>query len=159
MQRVLEAEDAEERLSLALDLLSKEKELAKLQKEIQQQVESKMTKQQREYFLHQQLKSIKQELGIERDDKDELLREFYGKIAGIDGVVMNKDAKKVIDEEMKKFTTLEKNSPEFNVTRQYLDWLTSIPWGKRTEDRLNLKLAAEQLDHDHYGNESSMSSY
>eukprot|EP01035_Chromulina_nebulosa_P020169 gene20169-26184_t len=125
LQRVLAAVDPEERLSIVFELLVKEKELAKLQREISKQVEEKMSKQQREYLLKEQLKSIKHELGIERDDKDELLEKYNKKI--------------------------KKNSPEFNVTRAYLDWLVNIPHGQVSEDRLNISIASSILDNDHFG--------
>ena len=150
LQKVLECADPEERLGLALELINKEKEVTKLQKEISKQVEDKMTKQQREFLLREQLKSIKQELGMERDDKDELLSKYQEKIKNFEKNV-DKEVLSVINEEMKKLSSLERNSPEFNVTRSYLDWLTCIPWGIMTEDRLHIKTARETLNQDHYG--------
>lgn len=143
LQAVLEAADPEERLKLALDLLSKEKELAKLQRDISKQVEEKMSKSQREYFLREQLKSIKQELGLERDDKDELLSKYSERMRLLEGEkrLINPEALRVIQDEVRKLGTLEKNSPEFNVTRSYLDWLTSIPWGTLTVDSLDVAAA------------------
>jgi Lon-like ATP-dependent protease len=129
LQEVLEARDIVTRLELALVLLKKEREFAKVQREISQQVEEKMSKNQRTYFLQEQLKSIKKELGVEKDDKDALLQEFRERIAK-DDVVVPEHAQKVIEEEMQKLSFLEKNSSEFNVTRSYLDWLSVIPWGK-----------------------------
>ena len=153
LQAVLEAADPEERLKLALDLLSKEKELAKLQRDISKQVEDKMSKQQRDYFLREQLKSIKNELGLERDDKDELLSKYSEKMRLLDAEKrnINPEALRTIQEEIKKLGTLEKNSPEFNVTRSYLDWLTSIPWGTLTVDSLDVAAARVILDIDHFG--------
>jgi ATP-dependent Lon protease len=152
LQRVLEASDPEVRLRLALEMLTKAREMAKLQRDIAKQVEDKMSKQQREYFLREQLKSIKQELGQERDDKDELLATYQEKIAGFEAKGLDiKEPMRVMKEESKKLSNLEKNSPEFNVTRSYLDWLTSIPWGTLHEDRLNLEAASEELDRDHFG--------
>lgn len=153
LQAVLEAKDPEERLKLALDLMYKEKELAKLQREISRQVEEKMSKSQREYFLREQLKSIKNELGLERDDKDELLSKYSTRMKQItdEKRFIHPEALRVIEEEIKKLGTLEKNSPEFNVTRSYLDWLTSIPWGNLTTDSLDVSAAKRILDHDHFG--------
>ena len=153
LQAVLEAADPEERLKLALDLMFKEKELAKLQREISKQVEERMSKSQREYMLREQLKSIKQELGLEKDDKDELLEKFTSrmKLLTDEGRSINPEALRVIEEETKKLSTLEKNSPEFNVTRSYLDWLTSIPWGRKTVDSLDVSAARSVLDADHFG--------
>lgn len=150
LQKVLEEADPERRLALSLSLIRKEIEVYKIQKDIMTQVETKMSKQQREYLLKEQLKSIKQELGIEKDDKDALLNKFKEKLE-IFKEHLKPEAKKVIDEEMEKMASLEKNSPEFNVTRAYLDWLTSLPWNISTEDTLNIKLARKVLDEDHFG--------
>ena len=151
LQRILECADPEQRLSLALELLTKEKELAKLQRDISKQVEEKMSKQQREYFLREQLKSIKSELGLERDDKDELLSKYHDKVKQFKQRAVHEDILKVIEDELKKMSHLERNSPEFNVTRSYLDWLTSMPWGVATVDKLNVTDAQATLDRDHYG--------
>ena len=158
LQAVLEAADPEERLKLALDLLSKEKELAKLQRDISKQVEDKMSKSQREYFLREQLKSIKQELGLERDDKDELLGKYSERMRLLEGEkrLINPEALRVIQDEVRKLGTLEKNSPEFNVTRSYLDWLTSIPWGTLTVDSLDVA-AAKRLAEERGKNDSFFS--
>ena len=124
LQAVLEERHPQERLQLALSLLRKEMELAKLQHEIQKQVEEKITKQQREYFLREQLKNIKQELGIEKEDKDELLAGYKEKFESFNEKI-TADVSRVITDEMKKMASLERNSPEFNVTRSYLDWYAS----------------------------------
>ena len=150
LQKVLEEPDPQQRLAIALTLIRKEIEVLKLQKDILNQVETKMSKQQREYLLKEQLKSIKQELGIEKDDKDALLNKFKEKFESFRND-LNPEVLKVINEEVEKMTSLEKNSPEFNVTRAYLDWLTSLPWNVSTEDSLNIKLASKVLDDDHFG--------
>jgi ATP-dependent Lon protease len=149
-QRVLEAEDPELRLILALDLVQKEKELAYLQRKISEQVEQKVTKQQREYMLREQIKTINKELGIEKDDKEELIKIFKEKVAKVEAHLIP-TTKKVINEELAKLSSLEKTSPEFSVSRHYLDWLTSIPWGTNTVDELNITKATEVLNKDHYG--------
>eukprot|EP00596_Hydrurales_sp_CCMP1899_P000283 CAMPEP_0119035724 /NCGR_PEP_ID=MMETSP1177-20130426/2932_1 /TAXON_ID=2985 /ORGANISM="Ochromonas sp, Strain CCMP1899" /LENGTH=950 /DNA_ID=CAMNT_0006994419 /DNA_START=142 /DNA_END=2994 /DNA_ORIENTATION=- len=151
LQAVLEASDPEERLSLVLELLSKEKEVAKLQRDIQRQVEEKMAKSQRDYFLREQLKSIKKELGLEKDDKDDMITKYAIKIGEFEERKVDEKILTVLKDEMQKLSSLERNSPEFNVTRSYLDWLTAVPWKVLTEDRLNLKMARETLDADHFG--------
>jgi ATP-dependent Lon protease len=128
MQAVLEERDPENRLKLVLRLVSREREVSKLQREISQKVEEKMTEAQRRYFLTEQLKSIKKELGMERDDKDAIIGNYRKALA--DYPEVPKEALEVIEAEIEKFGSLEKNSPEFNVTRSYLDWLVGIPWGK-----------------------------
>ena len=102
LQGVLESSDPEERLSKALVLVTKEKEVAKLQKDINRQVEEKMAKSQREYFLREQLKSIKKELGLERDDKDEMLGKFGEKIAEMETREVDDKVIAVIKDEMRK---------------------------------------------------------
>lgn len=156
LQKLLECEDIEERLSLALTLLSKERELAKLQMEIKKQVEEKITEQQRKYFLQEQYKNIRQELGMDKDDKEELLGKYVEKVKAIEersegGTQLHPDVLRTIRDEMQKLGSLERNSPEFNVTRSYLDWLTAIPWRLLTQDRLDLRAAAVVLDRDHFG--------
>lgn len=151
LQKVLEAVDIEERLLIVLELLAKERELSKIQKEINRQVEEKVSKQQREYFLREQLKSIKKELGMEKDDKEDMLSKYSEQLAKLSPNSLHETTLKVIKEEMKKLESLEKNSPEFNVTRSYLDWLFSIPWDTKTKDVLNLEQAKAVLDEDHYG--------
>jgi Lon-like ATP-dependent protease len=150
LQRVVECESPEDRLMLALELLTKEREVFKVQQQISQQVEEKISKQQREYFLNEQLKSIKKELGVEKDDKEALLLKFTERIQSFEAHLIP-DVKRAIDEEMQKLASLEKNSPEFNVTRSYLDWLTHMPWGKYSDENLDLKGARIVLDRDHYG--------
>jgi ATP-dependent Lon protease len=149
LQVILEEKDPEIRLQLSLELLSKEKELTKLQKEISRKVEEKMTESQRKYMLNEQLKSIKKELGMEKDDKEAVIAKYRKKLSSAKEVP--KEALDTIESELEKLSTLEKNSAEFNVTRSYLDWLTSIPWGNFSEERFDIKDAKVVLDRDHYG--------
>ena len=148
LQKVLEATTIVERLKGALMLLKQELVSSKLQQDISKQVEEKMAKNQRQYFLQEQLKSIKKELGLEKDDKEALLQKFRERLEGVE---VPEHAKKVIDEEMEKLSSLEKNSSEYNVTRTYLDWLTSLPWDKHSEENFDIARAQEILDEDHYG--------
>jgi len=148
LQEVLEELVIEERLRKALVLLKKEHVNAKVQHDIGKEVEEKMSQRQREYFLNEQLKSIKKELGIEKDDKEALLTKFREKA---DARQMPEYVRKVFDEELKKLSVLETLSSEFNVTRNYLDWLTSLPWGVHSPENLDLVHAARVLDEDHYG--------
>jgi ATP-dependent Lon protease len=121
-----------------------------MQKEISEQVEKKMSKQQREYLLREQLKTINKELGIEKDDKEDMLKKYKDRVEEFQSHVP-KETLTVINDEIAKMASLERNSPEFNVTRSYLDWLTQIPWGKNSVDELDLHKAAEVLDSDHFG--------
>jgi Lon-like ATP-dependent protease len=130
-------------------LLNRERQVSKLQQEISRKVEEKMTEQQRKYFLNEQLKSIKKELGVERDDKEALIEKYRAQLAEYPHVP--DEALEVINQELEKFSTLEKNSPEYNVTRSYLDWLVGVPWGVATEENFDLALARKILDRGHYG--------
>ena len=151
LQAVLKSSDAEERLSIALELVTKEKELAKLQRDISRQVEEKISKSQKEYFLREQLKSIKKELGLEKDDKDDMLIKYNQKLNDLESFGVSEKVTTVLKDEIQKLGSLERNSPEFNVTRSYVDWLIAVPWSVLTEDRLDLKVARDTLDEDHYG--------
>jgi len=148
LQEVLETLSVPERIEKTLLLLKKELELSRLQSQISKQVEDKISANQRRYMLMEQLKQIKKELGLERDDKEALMAKFADRIKELD---VPAEAKKVIEEEMDKIQTLESSSSEFNVTRNYLDWLTSLPWGVYSEENLDLRRAARVLAADHYG--------
>ncbi len=148
LQEVLEAFNLRRRMEKVLVLIKKELEVARLQTQIREKVEEKMTRQQREFFLREQLKAIQKELGIAKDDRTadlELYRARVGKLK------LPPHAEKKIGEEMDKLSGLEHGSPEYTVTRNYLDWLTSLPWGKYTRDKLDLVRARRILDRDHDG--------
>lgn len=149
LQAVLEERDPEIRLQKALVLLSREREVSKLQKEISAKVEEKMTEAQRKYFLNEQLKSIKKELGMEKDDKEALIAKYRETLAKYPKIP--DEAMETIESEIEKFSSLEKNSAEFNVTRSYLDWLCGVPWGVVTEENYDIIKARAVLDRDHYG--------
>lgn len=151
LQRVLETENIEERLRFVLELLAKEKELAKIQKEITKQVEDKLNKQQREYFLKEQLKSIKKELGLEGDDKEELLLKYTQSLNKLVSQNVSEDLIRVAKDEIKKIESMEKHSPDYNLIRSYLDFLFALPWAKFSDDSMNLKSAKLILDEDHFG--------
>ena len=148
LQGILEAFDVRQRIDRTLVLLKKELEVFKLQQKITQQVEDKMTSQQREFFLKEQLKAIKQELGLEKEGKTTEIEKFRKRLVDLS---LNPEAQQAVDEELEKFQVLEPLSPEYSVTRNYLDWLTILPWGKQSQDNYDLKRAREILDRDHYG--------
>eukprot|EP00750_Incisomonas_marina_P008043 INCI15182.1.p1 GENE.INCI15182.1~~INCI15182.1.p1 ORF type:complete len:974 (+),score=171.34 INCI15182.1:112-2922(+) len=150
LQDILCTLGAEERLKKMLDIVKQEHQRATMQQEIAAQVEKKMGEDQRKYFLREQLKSIKKELGIEKDDKDAVRQKFLERLS-TEGVKPPEEVQLTIDDEMEKFSALEKNSAEYNVTRNYLDWLTSLPWGKHTQDVFDVGTAIQVLDQDHYG--------
>ncbi|XP_065358873.1 lon protease homolog, mitochondrial isoform X2 [Calliphora vicina] len=150
LQKILEEMDIPKRLLLALGILKKELELSKLQQKIGREVEEKVKQQHRKYILHEQLKAIKKELGIEKDDKDAIGEKYREKLKD---KTVPENVMIVIDEELNKLNFLESHSSEFNVTRNYLDWLTSLPWGVTSQENLSLEQATEILDNDHYGME------
>lgn len=148
LQDVLETYDIQKRIDKALTLLKKELDISILQSSINQKIEATINKSQRDYFLREQLKTIKKELGIERDDKS-LDREKFE--ARLKERVVPPDVMKVIKEELDKLSVLEIQSAEYGVSRGYLDWLTIIPWGINSPDNQNLEFAEKILAQDHYG--------
>ncbi|GHJ87213.1 hypothetical protein NliqN6_3615 [Naganishia liquefaciens] len=148
LQAVLESLSIEDRLQKALLILKKELINAQLQSKISKDVESKIQKRQREYYLMEQLKGIKKELGMESDGKDKLVERFKEKASQL---AMPEGVKKVFDEEINKLMHLEPAASEFNVTRNYLDWLTQIPWGVHSPENFDIQHAIKVLDEDHYG--------
>jgi ATP-dependent Lon protease len=148
LQEVLEAFNLRRRMEKVLVLIKKELEVAKLQTQIREKVEEKMTQQQREFFLREQLRAIQKELGIAKDDRTADLELYQDRVRKLK---LPPHAAKKIDEEMTKLSGLEHGSPEYTVTRNYLDWLTNLPWGKYTKDKLDLVRARKILDQDHDG--------
>lgn len=149
LQALLEEKDPEMRLHKALVLLSREREVSKLQQEISAKVEEKMSEAQRKYFLTEQLKSIKKELGMERDDKEAVIEKYRKQLAEYPEIP--EDVQSTIDSELEKLSTLEMNSSEYNVTRSYLDWLCGVPWGVVSDENFDIHEARKVLDRDHYG--------
>ncbi|KAG5949645.1 ATP-dependent Lon protease pim1 [Claviceps sorghi] len=148
LQEVLSCMNVEERMQKALIVLKKELMNAQLQSKITKDVESKITKRQREYWLMEQMKGIRRELGLESDGKDKLVEKFKEKA---NKLAMPEPVRKVFDEELNKLAHLEAAASEFNVTRNYLDWLTQIPWGRRSAENFGIPNAMKVLDEDHYG--------
>ncbi|KAA0188698.1 hypothetical protein HAZT_HAZT003379, partial [Hyalella azteca] len=137
-----------ERLMLALALVKKEYELSKLQASIAKEVEEKVRTHHRKYMLNEQLKVIKKELGLEKDDKDAIEEKFRARLKD---KTVPEPILEVIEEELSKLGFLDNHSSEFSVTRNYLDWLTVLPWGVTSEEHLDLDKAKKILDEDHYG--------
>ncbi|KAL8880637.1 MAG: hypothetical protein Q9198_001990 [Flavoplaca austrocitrina] len=148
LQDVLETMNVQERLSKALMVLKKELMNAQLQAKISKDVESKIQKRQREYWLMEQMKGIRRELGIESDGKDKMVEKFKEKASKL---AMPEAVQKVFEEELSKLAHLEPAASEFNVTRNYLDWLTQIPWGQQSAENFGIKNAMTVLDDDHHG--------
>lgn len=148
LQEVLQTFDLQGRIDKALILLKKELDLSRLQNSINQKIEATISKTQREFFLREQLKTIKKELGLEKEDKTVDIEKFEARLKKRD---VPEDVMTVIDEELEKLSMLEMQSAEYAVCRNYLDWLTIVPWGIKSEEALDLDHAQEVLDEDHYG--------
>jgi ATP-dependent Lon protease len=148
LQDILQTFDVQERIDKTLILLKKELDLSKLQSSINQKIEATISKTQREFFLREQLKTIKKELGLEKDDKTCDIEKFEERLKD---KKVPEDVQKVIDEEIEKLSVLEVQSAEYAVSRNYLDWLTIVPWGVFSEENHNLNKAEKVLEEDHYG--------
>uniref|UniRef100_A0A8B9HX47 Lon protease homolog, mitochondrial n=1 Tax=Astyanax mexicanus TaxID=7994 RepID=A0A8B9HX47_ASTMX len=148
LQDVLEETNIPKRLYKALSLLKKEYELSKLQQRLGREVEEKIKQTHRKYLLQEQLKIIKKELGLEKEDKDAIEEKFRERLKDR---TVPQHIMEVINEELNKLSLLDNHSSEFNVTRNYLDWLTSMPWGTNSVENLELVRAQEVLEEDHYG--------
>jgi len=148
LQQVLDTVPMLQRMEKVLPLLRKEVEVARLQKELSAEVNRKINERQREFFLKEQLKLIQQELGITKDDRSSDLEGFRQRL---EGKSLPEAAQKRIDDELNKLSILETGSPEYGVTRNYLDWATDLPWGVHGQDKLDLKHARKVLDRHHAG--------
>ena len=148
LQEILETKSIKKRIEKALNLLRHELEVAKLQVKISQRVEDRMSQQQREFFLREQLKEIKKELGITKEGSESETDKYEARIKKLK---LSDEAKERIDEELDKLRLIEPASPEYSVTRTYLDWLTILPWGIYSKDYFNIQRAARILNRDHYG--------
>lgn len=145
-QEVLEELDVKKRVEKAIKILSKEIQRIKLGEEIQTEVHDEITKSQREYYLREQMKAIKRELG-----EDESQVELKDIEDAIKKAKMPEYAEKVALKELDRLSKIPSQSPEYTVSRTYLDWLTELPWSKTSEDSINVKDAKSILDKDHYG--------
>jgi ATP-dependent Lon protease len=145
-QAILETTSVTERLEKVLGLIDSEISVLQVEKRIRTRVKRQMEKTQREFFLHEQMKAIQKELGDE-EGKDELA-EIEDKIKK---TKLSKEAREKATHELKKLRQMPPMSAESTVVRNYLDWLLSIPWAKRSKIKKDLKLAQEVLDNDHFG--------
>ncbi|MDN3505311.1 MAG: endopeptidase La [Rhabdochlamydiaceae bacterium] len=148
LQEVLETFNIPDRIDKALALLKKELDLSKLQSSINQKIEATVSKTQREFFLREQLKTIKKELGIEKDDKTCDIEKFSERL---ENHAVPDEAMTVIQDEVEKLGVLDVQSAEYAVCRNYLDWLTIIPWGVKSKETHDLVQAKKVLERDHYG--------
>jgi ATP-dependent Lon protease len=146
-QKILEILDVKERLKEVTRLISHQLEVLELGNKIQSQVKDDIDKSQREYYLRQQLKAIKQELG-ETDETNVEIAEYRAKIEKKN---LPGEAKKEAERELERLSRMHPSSAEYTVASTYLDWITGLPWNESTEDNLDIKKARKILDDDHFG--------
>jgi len=146
-QRVLEIYDIKKRLKEVTRLLNYQLEILELGSKIQSQVKGDMDKRQREYFLREQLKAIKEELG----EKDEAAVEIEDYKAKIEEKNLPEEARKEAERELNRLSRMHPSSAEYTVASTYLDWLTALPWHDSTEDNMDIIKARKILDQDHFG--------
>ncbi|PLX23565.1 MAG: endopeptidase La [Ignavibacteria bacterium] len=145
-QELLETMDMKEFLNKLAMVLSRQIQRQELSQKIQADVQDSINKAQREYFLREQLRAIKKELGEEKDqlEVDEMRKK-------LDELTMPDEIRKVAEKELNRLSVMNPAAAEYSVTRNYLDWLLEMPWSERTEDNLDIKSVRKQLDADHYG--------
>ena len=157
LQKLLEWKSKLDRYSRTDDIIKKELKLLTIQAQLQKKNNESISEQQRKYVLQEQLKLIKKELGIEKDEKQDLSSKFSSRLVEIKKTGPSKELISVIEREIEKMQSLDERLPEFSVTREYLEWLTGLPYGKRSSSESRLKSpsllmdARRILDEDHFG--------
>lgn len=147
-QAILEQLDVRKRLELVYEFLVKELDLAALGQRIQDSIREKIEASQREFFLREQLRAIRKELGEEKDEIALSVQNYKERIAASG---MSDEARQRAEEEVNRLALLTPEASETNLIRTYLDWLCDLPWNKATEDSLDLTYAAKVLEQDHFG--------
>ncbi len=145
-QAILETTSLKDMLRKVTSELNKRLETAEMSQKIQKSAKEDIDKKQREFFLRQQLQAIRKELGEDNEnlDLDELKQRFKK-------AKLSKEAKKVAQKELDRLSRISPSSPEYTVSRTYIDWLLELPWTKSSKDSLDIKKAMADLDKDHYG--------
>jgi len=135
LQDILETYPIFDRMKKVMSLLNRELNVSKIQSRIRSNIDERISEQQRKFFLNEQLHEIQRELGMEEDPREQEIRRLKKRAGKLN---FSEEAKSVFTEETGKLSMLDPSSPEYGVSRNYLDWLTSLPWGKFGRDRLNL---------------------
>ncbi len=148
LQDILETHPIFERLKKVVSLLNRELNVSKVQTKIRENIDERVSEQQRRFFLQEQLQEIQRELGMNEDPREKEIEEFRKKAKKLK---FSEEAQAAFDEELNKLEMLETASPEYSVTRNYLDWLTCLPWGKTCRERYNLNSAGRALNRHHSG--------
>ena len=146
-QEILEAIDLTDRFEKIMNFIQAELDVMQVEKKIRGRVKNQMEKTQREYYLNEQMKAIQKELGEGDDGKDDI-QEYEEKI---ENTKLSKEAKEKCYSEIKKLKSMSPMSAESSVIRNYLDWILTIPWGKKTKVKKDIKFAESVLNEDHYG--------
>lgn len=146
-QQILETIDVRERLRLLLDMLGREVRVLELTSKVQSEVNTELSKSQRDYYLREQLKAIQRELG-ETDERGEELDELFEKIESAN---LPQEAQREVNREYDRLRRMSPGAPEYTVARTYVDWVISLPWNTTSEDELELARVKAVLDADHYG--------
>jgi len=146
-QEILETVDVRKRLEKLLDILGNEREVLELERKISQRVKKQMEKTQKEYYLREQMKAIQKELG----DKEGRAGEAEELRSQLDEAEVPDNVREKVEKEIDRLEKMPSASAEGGVIRNYIDWLLSLPWNKRSEDDLDIRKAEEILDEDHYG--------
>jgi ATP-dependent Lon protease len=147
-QKILEILNVRKRMEQVLVFIKKEQELLRIQKKIQKEINEKIEKSQRDYFLKEELKAIKSELGMATDAKSSEYQRFKEKL---EAFKFEGEIKDTVDQELEKFSLMDPNSGEFTVTRNYLDMIAALPWNEPAPENFDLKQAQGILEADHYG--------
>jgi len=147
-QRILEIQNVRQRMEQVLVFIKKEQELLRVQKKIQNEINGRIEKNQREYFLREELKAIKEELGMTTDAKSSDHQKFKEKI---DAFKFEGEIKEAVESELEKFALMDSNSSEYIVTRNYLETIVNLPWTSPAGESYDLAVARKVLDGDHYG--------
>jgi ATP-dependent Lon protease len=151
-QDFLETLVVKKRFAKLLVYLKREKDVADIQKKISDEVNDKVNKYQREYFLKEQLKVIRSELGMEEDDKAREIKKMRAKVDNLD---LPEVAVRAIKEEMDRLEVIPDSSPEYNVSRTYLTWMLDLPWNRETKENIDIVESSKILDRDHFGLEKA----
>ena len=151
-QDFLETLVVKKRFAKLLVYLKREKDVADIQKKISDEVNDKVNKYQREYFLREQLKVIRAELGMDEDEKSRDLKKMREEV---EKAGLPEDTLKSLNEEMERLEVIPESSPEYNITRTYINWMIDLPWNKSTDDKIDMPTAAKILEKDHYGLEKA----
>ncbi|KAF9300738.1 hypothetical protein BGZ74_007553 [Mortierella antarctica] len=145
---ILEATDLKERIVKAIELLTRQIHVLKISQKVHDNVEGKLNKKQREFYLRQQMAAIKEELGEKDSGEEDEMTTIENRLTAAN---LPSEVQKAADREIKRLKKMQPASSEYSVIRNYLDWLGDLPWTKSSEDILDVERARKQLNDDHHG--------